>query len=172
MADTESKPDAKVIDALNALYVSTLTACEQIRRIKVHFKVRYRYCKLVEMLHCMLQCGCCHNVHKDGGKSGECVMCWSFCVLHRIEGLGGEAESDILAIAATDAVKDALVIVLAELTSVYNKSNAVIAAAKDDHPTSKIAGEIQCAAGKHIECVQAHLRQIEDLKENYLITLV
>jgi hypothetical protein len=172
MADTESKPDSGVIDALNALYVSCLTAAEQIKRLKVRFKVRYRYCRLVEMLHEMLVCGCCHNVKENGHKTGECVKCWSICVLHKIESLGGEAESRIHQLGMTDAVKDALGIVLAELHEVYAYAGNVIAAAKDDHPTAKLAGEIQCAAGKHIECVKAHLRQIEDLGANYLVTLV
>jgi hypothetical protein len=172
MADTESKPDSGVIDALNALYVSTLTAAEQIKRLKVRFKVRYRYCRLVEMLHDMLMCGCCHNVKHDGHKVGECVKCWSICVLHKIEGLDGEATSRIGDVGMTDAVKSALEMVLTELRSVFNSAQDVTDAAKFDHPTAKLAGEIQCAAGKHIECVKAHLRQIEDLGANYLVTLV
>jgi hypothetical protein len=171
MAD-EPKPDSKIISALGDLYVSCLTCAEQIRRLKVHFKVKYRYCRLVEMLHCMLMCECCHNTRHNGKTSGHCVMCWSFCVLHRIEGLGGEVESEIEPIVLTDDVKAALEKILVRLQDVYGFAQVVIAAAKDDHPTAKIAGEIQCAAECHIECVKAHLRQIEDLKESYLITLV
>lgn len=172
MADTETKSDAKVVDALNDLYESCLTATEQIKRLKIHFKVRYRYCRLVEMFHEMLVCGCCHNV-RDGHKGGECVSCWSMCVLHRIEGLGADARSSILgSVVITDAVKTALERVLQSLRGVYIDAGNAISAAKDDHPTAKIAGEIQCAADKHIECVKAHLRQIEDLGNDYLITLV
>jgi hypothetical protein len=173
MADTESKPDSEVVDALNLLYISCLTAEEQIKRLKVHFKVRFHYCRLVEMLHCMLVCECCHNVKHNGVKVGECVKCWSICVLHKIEGLGGDANSSLMpSIVVTDGVKNAMTTILGKLEGVYFDAQAVIADAKDDHPTAKLAGEIQCAAGKHIECVKAHLRQIEDLGANYLVTLV
>lgn len=171
MAD-EPKPDTKIIDALGTLYTSCLTAAEQIRRLKVRFRVRYRYCRLVEMLHSMLMCGCCHNVQQSGHKTGECVSCWSLCVLHRIEGLGGDVESSLLSVTLTDDVKAALETILAALQSVFDSAQSVIAAAKDDHPTTKVAAEIQCAANCHIEYVKAHLRQIDDLGNDYLITLV
>lgn len=185
MADTDTKsgldstPSAPVIDALNTLYVACQTAQEQIKRVKVRFKVRYRYCKLVEQLACMLHCHCCPCKHKDKEhhdrdkhKCGHCVPCWSMATLHRIEHLGGEAESRIDDVSVNNDIEPALNLVLASLQAVYDAAGDVEADAKKDKPTAKIAGEIQCAADEHIECVQAHLRQIADMGENYLITLV
>lgn len=168
----KTEGDSAVVAALGDLYVSCLTAAEQIRRLKVRFRVRYRYCRLVDMLHCMLMCDCCHNVRNDGKKSGECCMCWSWCVLHRIEGLGGEARSYLGPTDLTDDVKAALETILAKLQDVCESASKVITAATDDHCSMKVGSEVYCAANCHIECVKAHLRQIEDLKESYLITLV
>jgi hypothetical protein len=176
---TDAPPDSKTIDALNTLHVACLTAYEQIRRVKVRFLVRYRYCRLVEQLACMLHCHCCPCKHKhpehherDKHSCGHCVPCWTMATLHRIEHLGGEAESKIDDVSVSNDVRPALVLVQGSLQAVYDAAGDVIDAAKKDKPTAKMAGEIQCAADEHLECVAAHLRQIDDMGENYLITLV
>lgn len=178
MADQETKPPAKVMSTLDALYGATLTAGEQIRRQKVRFKVRYRWCRLVDELAHMLHCYCCPCKHKhpdhherDKHKCGHCVLCWQIATLHRIEYLGGEAESAIGKVDVSDDVKTAIETIVASLQTVYDMAQDVIDAAKNDKPTAKVSSEIQCAVDHHLECAKAHLRQIGDMGVNYLITL-
>lgn len=159
---------------LSDLYAACQTAQEQIKRLKVRFKVRFRYYRLVHELACIIHC---HYCNKDAGHAerhaehvGLCCSCWAMHVLHRIERLGGDANSEIGDIVVTDDVKPALEKVLEVLQAVVDAAKAVESG--KDHLSSSIAGEIQCAADKHIECIEAHLRQIKDLGDNYLLTLV
>jgi hypothetical protein len=130
----------------------------------------------------VIECHCCpchhdkdkeHEMHRDK-KCGHCCKCWSIAVLHRIEGLVGDAESKIGPVTMTDDVKPALERVRDVLQSVIYAAIRVETAAKAsmDCPSAKIAAEIQCAADCHVESVDAYLRQIQDFGDNYILTLV
>ena len=158
------------IDPLNELYRACNTAAEQVRRLKVRFHVRYRYCKLVHCLKHMLECECCGMCHAGSVEKGKCIKCWSIQTLHRIERLGGDADSMVNPIVMSENVKDALEIIRDRLTDVAVAAENT--SRSTDIGTKKIGGEIACACDCHLEAIEAHLRQIEDMGKEFLITLV
>jgi hypothetical protein len=171
--------DAKVIDDLRMLYRACNTAAEQVRRLKVRFLVKYRYCKLVHALGCLLHCECCRKDHfgeaehqerhKHQQKCGCCLPCFAIHALRRIERLGGDADSELDTVSATDDVGEALGKVHRVLEDIVNCAEAL--SDSKDELSKKIAGEIHCECDKHLECVEAHLRQIDELKNDYILTI-
>ena len=158
MAKSKPSGDKDVVDALSKAYVPILTAFEEFHRQEHRFSVKYRYKKLEERYD----------------KLADHARCWRRAVLNRIERLGGDADSTLDKVVVKDEVKDAYDQTLERLTEIYDALDAVVAAAvkADDHPTHKIAmmvqSEVDCKRAK----LEAWLRQVEDLKATYLVTVV
>lgn len=147
-----------VIDALNAAYGPILTAFEEFHRQEHRFQVKYQYKKL--------QCRYDKFVH--------CARCWRRAILNRIERLGGDVESKLGDVVVKDEVKDAYEQTLDRLTEIYDALGAAVPIAQEqnDHPTHKILMHLQ-AEVDHKRCkIEAWLRQVDDLKSTYLVTVV
>jgi bacterioferritin (cytochrome b1) len=147
-----------VVDALNEVYKPLLKAFEQFHRQEHRFQIKYQYKKLVVRFDCL--------VHHARG--------WRRAVLNRIERLGGDAESVIDGVVVKDEVKDAYKATLDLLTEIYDAINLAVAAAQaaNDHPTHKILMRIQTEVD-HKRCkIEAWLRQVSDLRDTYLVTVV
>lgn len=175
-----AQPTLDAIAALNDLYRACNTAAEQVRRQIMRFKVRYRYCRLVHELKHLLCCECCRKMHESEEhehgygphkeQDGDCLFCWAICALHRIERIGGDADSTLDTVGAVDDVRVALEIVAANLRKIADHCNEC--QTTGDPLTAQVAGKIACSVDHHLECIQAHLRQIDDMGPAYLTTIV
>ena len=147
-----------MIDALNAAYKPVLTAFEQFHRQEHRFEVKYRYMKLQKRFDCLV----------------HAARCWRRKILNRIERLGGEADSVLGTVTVKDEVRDGYQATLDLLTEIYDAVGAAIKAAQaaDDHPTHKILLHVQSAVDHKRAKIEAWLRQVRDLRETYLVTVV
>jgi hypothetical protein len=149
---------ASVTDALNVIYRLVLTAFEQFHRQEHRFEIRYRY----------------NVLQKRYDKLVHCARCWRRCLLNRLEALGADADSTIGSVAVEDDVKrayDATRDLLARIADAID--NAVDSAVgKSDHATHKILMHLRCEIEHKLTKVDAWLAQVEDMKANYLVTLV
>jgi bacterioferritin (cytochrome b1) len=150
--------DDAVIEALNAAYKPILTAFEQFHRQEHRFQIKYRYKKL--------------QTRYD--KLVHAARCWRRAVLNRIERLGGEADSELGTVAVEDAVKEAYTATLFCLDEIFDRlADATEAAQKaDDHVTHKILMQLQFEVDHKRAKVEAWLRQVKDLRDSYLVTVV
>lgn len=148
----------EVIAALNQAYVPALTAFEQFHRQEHRLLKKYQYKheakrfdKMVNFAHCVR--------HK---------------ILNRIEGLGGEVDSRINSVTVSDNVKDAYENTISLLKEIYEALGRAVAVAQsaNDHPTIKMLMMLQAKTDKKIRKYEAHMRQMNDLGNSYMLTSV
>jgi hypothetical protein len=145
-------------DALNAVYGPVLTLFEQAHRQEHVFQVKYRYKKLRERFDSLV---------------GE-ARCWRRRLLNRIIRLGGDVTATMGDVSVTDDVKGAYEATQKLLDLIYNQLSMATAVAQsaNDHPTHKVLMHLQHEVDHRRAKVEAWLRQVKDMGENYLVTLV
>jgi bacterioferritin (cytochrome b1) len=149
-----------VVDELNSVYPCVLTAFEQFHRQEHRFEVRYRYKVLV----------------KRYDKLVHAARCWRRALLNRIEALGGEAESKIEKVVVEDDVKKAYEATHDLLEKIATALDDAIEKARDeavrDYTSHKILLELRKEVEHKCVKVRAWLNQVDDMKQNYLVTVV
>jgi bacterioferritin (cytochrome b1) len=148
----------EVIDALNAVYRPALTAFEQFHRQEHRFAVKYRYKELAERFD----------------KLVNCAREWRRAVLNRIERLGGQADSTLGPIRIEDGVKEAYQATLAALAAIESavKQAVAVAGSANDHPTCVVLYQVAKHVDRKMAKIEAHLRQLKDMGDAYLVTAV
>jgi bacterioferritin (cytochrome b1) len=148
----------QVIATLNAAYRPVLTAFEQFHRQEHRFQIKYRYKKL----------------QKRYDKMVVEARCWRRRILNRVERLGGQIDSTMGPVVVKDEVKDAYQATEDILREIFDALDRAVAAAQaaDDHVTHKVLMHLETEVDHEIVKVQAWLRQVKDLRDNYLVTVV
>jgi bacterioferritin (cytochrome b1) len=152
--DASARPE--VAEALNGVYKPVIVGMDQVHEQESVFGVRFKW----------------ERLKKEYDALGEHFHDWRHCLLRRIIRLGGTPDAGI-GTQTTDDVKVAYENTLDCLETIYGTVTSAIAVAtsQNDHPTHKILMQIQACVDKKIACIQAKLRQIKDLGDDYLITV-
>jgi len=147
-----------VVDALNTIYPAVLTAFEQFHRQEHRFLVRYRYKVLVNRYD----------------KLVHCAREWRRCLLNRIESLGGDADSTLDKVTVEDDVKKAYTATETILTKIADEVDAAVdsAVVAKDHVSHKLLMMLRSHVEHKLVKVRAWLAQVDDMKANYLVTVV
>jgi hypothetical protein len=160
MAKDELTPTERpdVVAALNLVYPKLLQAFEQFHRQEHRFQIKYRYGKL----------------QKRFDRLVHCARGWRRCVLNRIERLGGDADSTIGPVEVADEVGPAYRNTHDLLSSIYDAIGAAIAVvqSQNDHPTHKVLMTLQQEVDHKRAKLEAWLRQVADLGDQYILTVV
>ena len=159
MAEKTTEPTSPaVVAALNAIYTLVLTAFEEWHRQEHRFEVRYRY----------------HVLQRRYDNLVAGARCWRRELLNRLEALGADADSSIGKVKVEDDVKAAYEQTKECLTEIADAIDKAVDAARveKDHVTHKLLlglrHQVECKLVK----INAWLRQVDDMKSNYLVTLV
>jgi bacterioferritin (cytochrome b1) len=149
---------SEVIEALNNAYTPVLTLFEQAHRQEHVFEVRYRYTKLQERFDKIV-----HDARS-----------WRRALLNRIVRLEGEVTATMSELSVSDDVKGAYDATLRLLDLIHSQIGQAVAVAQsaNDHPTVKMLYCLQADVDHKRAKVEAWLRQVKDLRETYLVTVV
>jgi hypothetical protein len=147
-----------VIAALNDAYRPILTALEQFHRQEHRFEVKYRYKKLESRYD----------------KLVSATRCWRRNILDRLERLGANVDSVMGPVIVKDEVRPAYEATQTILQEIYDAVGRATKAAQgaDDHCTHKMLLHVHTEVDHKLAKVEAWLRQVKDMRDNYLVTVV
>jgi len=147
-----------VADALNTIYPLVLDAWEQFHRQEHRFEVRYRYMVLQERYD----------------KLVHAARYWRRKLLIRRQVHGADADCTIGKITVEEDVKKAYEATKEKLDQIAAAIDAAVdsAVGKSDHVTHKLLMHLRVEVEHKCVKLRAWLAQVEDMKANYLVTLV